>query len=462
MTGKILVLDSVATNRIVMKVKLISAQYQVSTAATCADAMRLIAEQVPDLLLINLSDPIEDSHKFCTDLRADPSNKNLPIIAIGVADTSLARFAALDAGADDVLPRPLSDSMMLARIRGLLRRRNAALEWDMRDETSRALGFNEAAAPRLTPVNVHLLSKAQQLSSRFRSCLTSVTSGNVHSMHFKTALAAEKTEAKPDLIVIDATFASDEADICQLIADLQSRPNTRHAAILMIVPKDHSNMASRGFDLGAADVVFDNIDDEELILRTKRLLSQKLELDDQREKVRNGLHAAVTDPLTGLYNRRYAETHLSRISEQAEATGKSYALMVIDVDHFKSINDRFGHAAGDQILIKLSERLKSNCRAIDLIARIGGEEFLVGMPATSDAQARIAAERLRRIVGREPFSLGLDAPSIAVTISVGVAIDDLQDESRENSTSLFDRADHALYRAKSSGRDQVSVCSKAA
>ena len=100
MTGKILVLDSVATNRIVMKVKLVSARYETLTAATCKDALQLMEREKPDLLLINLSDPVEDSHQFCKRLKANPKFRDTAIVAIGIADTSRARFAALDAGAD--------------------------------------------------------------------------------------------------------------------------------------------------------------------------------------------------------------------------------------------------------------------------------------------------------------------------------------------------------------------------
>lgn len=452
MTGSILIVDSVATNRIVIKVKLVAAQYQVLTAATCAEAKEILDQQKPDLLLINLSDPIEDSHGFCGALKASRAHSDLAIVAIGVADTNRARFAALDAGADDVLPRPISDALMLARIRGLLRRRNANREWAMHDETSRALGFREDVAPCLTPSKICLLPATMErgplLEQQFRDV------GHPHAVSSSVAdtLLANKEAKTPDLFVVEARTK----DGCNLIVDLQSRPAFLSSEILVIAPRKRPDIAAHALDLGAGDVAYDDISSKELSIRVANLLTHKQRTDHQKEKVRNGLEAAVRDPLTGLYNRRYAEMYLTRMADQALTSGKSYALMVFDIDHFKQINDRFGHAAGDQILVKLADRLRSNFRSIDLIARIGGEEFLIGMPDTSHTQAQIAAERMRRMVSRKTFVIGGGMPSIRVTISAGVAVDELIDQRALPATELFEQADAALYDAKSSGRDKVA------
>lgn len=453
MTGNILVLDSVATNRIVMKVKLVSAQYQVLTAETCDQALELMAQEKPDLLLINLSDPTEDSHKFCRKLKTSAQHRDIAIIAFGVADTNRARFAALDSGADDVLPRPISDALMLARIRGLLRRRIANLEWDIRDETSRALGFEEMAAPILTlPSISYVCSESNRTDARIK-LLSGIEGSRLSVRSPEEAVSQSQAVASQDLFIIEAAAAED----CQLISDIYSRPASRNSQILVIAPKGQNSVAVLALDLGAGDVVFDNISSEEMAIRATNLIRHKRRQDQQKEQVLSGLQAATIDPLTGLYNRRYAESYLDQIAAQAYAKRQSYALLIFDIDHFKKINDHYGHASGDLVLKSMAQRLKANFRSVDLIARIGGEEFLVAMPETTLSQAKTAAERLRKLVNRETFALKGGFPPVEVTISAGIAVDELTGKRLVPPDVLFGQADAALYRAKSSGRDQVAL-----
>jgi len=272
------------------------------------------------------------------------------------------------------------------------------------------------------------------------------------------ALATPDGKSSADLVVLDM----EDTDNCKIIADIASRPKFQNAEILIVAPKGRSDIAALALDLGASDVAFDDSCAKEIGLRANNLLKRKRKNDSRRERVRSGLQAAVTDPLTGLYNRRYAESHLHRMSEKAAATGQSFALMMFDIDHFKQINDRFGHAAGDQILVKLADRLRANFRSIDLIARVGGEEFMIGMPDTSIAQARIAAERMRRTVSRKTFVLADGMPAIRITISGGVAVDQVLGQKTLPTSQLFNHADAALYEAKNSGRDMVKISSMAA
>ena len=458
MTGRILIVDTVPTNRIVMKVKMLAAQFALDACGSCSEAGVLIAKQRPDLILINLSDPVEDRHAFCRELKEEPDTVSIAIISIGVADTARARFAALDAGADDVLPRPINDALLLARIRSLLRVRNARQELSLRDGTSRALGFEEVRKEFEVSATVALLSNAPATGDVLCAKLERHLPLPVVRVDTDHVLARSEATPVPDLFVIDGTQDLEGGrGIYRLISDLRSRSDTRLSSLLVVLPDNQPDIAALVLDLGADDVTGVSVASGELGLRAKALIHQKLLYDRLRNTVRDGLHAAVTDPLTGLFNRRYVQPHLARIAAQAQSTQREFAVMMLDIDHFKSINDRYGHAAGDKVLVEISGRLRENLRSIDLVARIGGEEFMIAMPRTCSDQAQVAADRLRRLVSRTPFSLGPDLPYLTVTVSVGVAIGGLTRLDDVQIEAMCHQADAALYVAKNAGRDKVAM-----
>ncbi|EPX83814.1 diguanylate cyclase (GGDEF) domain protein [Rubellimicrobium thermophilum DSM 16684] len=239
--------------------------------------------------------------------------------------------------------------------------------------------------------------------------------------------------------------------------------------------------AALALDLGADDVVTACVARDEVILRARALLRRKAQADRLRRGLRSQLEAALRDPLTGLHNRRHAEPELRRLMAEGRRTGRPLALMLVDIDHFKGVNDRHGHAAGDRVLAEVARRLRSRLRPGDLLARMGGEEFLVALPGTDAAQARAVAEGLRRAVEDCPFLLddtpvaarrgggwigpeGEPAPrQVRVTLSIGVATATPADlASGLTDRGLQDRADMALYAAKNGGRNMVSVAAGAA
>lgn len=458
MSGRILIVDAVPTNRIVLRVKMLAAQFAVEACASSAEARAIIANQCPDLILVNLSDPTEDRHGFCTALRADPNTSTIAIIAVGTADTSRARFAALDAGADDVLARPIDDALLLARIRSLLRARSVTEELLLRDSTSRALGFCEN---RDSLVNTGRITVITPEAAPMPELIATLNAGLGHSVVVQTASAVLRHTDDvhcADLLIIPAAAPCDHAvALFSLVSDLRSRVDTRLASLLVMVPDGKPEVGAMFLDLGADDVVMQNALPQEIILRAKALVRRKQLHDALRRNLLDGLQAAVTDPLTGLFNRRYVDHHLARMSEQSAVAGSALAVMMIDIDHFKAINDTYGHAAGDRVLVALAARLRDNLRAVDLVARIGGEEFLIAMPRTSARQAQGAADRLRRLVNQTPFDLGEAYAPIPVTISVGVALSDEAGQDQPDTHLMCDLADAALYRAKSAGRDCVAM-----
>jgi two-component system cell cycle response regulator len=163
------------------------------------------------------------------------------------------------------------------------------------------------------------------------------------------------------------------------------------------------------------------------------------------------MEMAITDGLTGLYNRRYMESHLATLVEQAAGRGKPLTLLVLDIDYFKSINDTHGHDAGDDVLREFATRVRKSIRGIDLACRFGGEEFVIVMPETDMAVAALVAERIRRRIAGEPFPIEQGTKALDVTLSIGLAAL----SSNDTGASILKRADQALYRAKRDGRNRV-------
>ncbi len=477
MSGRILLVDSIATNRIVLRVKLLAAHYTVTPCATLEEARAAMNVERPDLILIDLTGPAIAAHDLCRAIKTDPDTQAIPIIATGSFPTPSARIAALRAGADDVLEKPLNDAVLQARIRSLLRARDATSELRLREDTQRALGFAEEAegftpAGRVAVVTDHASDPTPSLIGLMERLPQPYS-----LLESDRMLTAEAMTPLPDLFIIDGAGGLAgrpvAGDVFRMVADLHSRSETRHAAQLVILPENASDMAAMVLDLGANDLVTERVSADELAHRVRALLRRKIQADRLRDNVRHGLQAAVTDQLTGLYNRRYALPHLAQMAEQAQAKGRDFTVMVLDIDHFKSINDQYGHAVGDKVLAEVARRLRDNLRAVDLIARIGGEEFLVAMPDTTAAQGQVAAERLRRMIEDSPFvaqtdptnqnkTMAVATPRIRVTLSIGVAVGGPGSQPSEDVDMLFNRADAALYSAKSAGRNMVTVSQSAA
>ena len=467
MQGKILIVDAIATNRIVLKVKLASAFYQVLQAASLAEALGMAHRDAPDLIITALTLPDGDAAALCAAMKRSPVSEHIPILAIGSHSHADTRIATLEAGVHDVMLKPLDDMLLLGRVRSLIRAHNTAAEWQMRDGTSQALGLAEPLADFGPTGHITLVSSSRgtahgwltQLRPRLRCKLT---------LSEPTEVLAEMPGQKlPDAyVIVLPAEPGPAAEALRLISALRANAATRHAGLLVLQTAEDSTIAANALDLGADDLMCDGFEPAEMALRLKALLRRKRMADQLRATVRTGLRAAVYDPLTGLHNRRFAMPHLARLCETGDPNAPPFAVMVADLDHFKRINDVFGHASGDAVLVETARRLRSNLRGMDMIARLGGEEFLIVMPNTTLADARATASRLCHQIGSTPFILPATPEPQPVTISIGLAIGGLRrpdgSPMQDTAEDLLDLADKALYAAKMQGRNQVTLSRPAA
>lgn len=462
MAGKILIVDDVATNRIVLKVKLSGARYDTVQAASGAEALRLLLSEMPDLVLLDVQLPDMNGIEICQRIKSDPLTRGVPVVMITAFPDTATRLAALRAGADDFLVKPFDELVLLARLRSLLRARETDEELDQRETTCRELGFAEAPADFAPPSRIALIAQDRETALRWKNELTRFCPGDSLLVLSREEALREADDAdSPDAFVIEADLGRPGEGL-RLMSELRSRPRSRHAVIGIATPDQARETAAVALDLGASDLLPARLDPataEEAALRLSRQLTRKRILDRQREKLADGLRLAVTDPLTGLYNRRYAMPHLARMAQRAQASGRHFAVMVLDLDRFKAINDTFGHAAGDAVLVEVARRISYNLRQVDLVARIGGEEFLVAMPDTTMPVARLAAERLCRVMEERPVILP-DGRTIPVTVSIGLALGGGSGAGAAPVDTLIDLADRALLGSKAGGRNQVKVSSR--
>lgn len=461
MQGKILIVDAIATNRIVLKVKLRTAFYDVLQASTLNEARESAREIVPDLIICAMSLPDGDIADLCAALSSCPMTQHIPVLGVGCDVSTSARIKALRAGVYEVLGRPVDTALLLGRTRSLIRAHNALAEWQLRDGTSRALGLAEQAAEFGSQAHFVMVSDDKAQLQSFAAQLRPKTNMKLGLASSVDLMARAQDRTPPDAYVLVLSQDCDAAreELC-MVSALRANAGTRHAGIVVLQTVAESALGANALDLGADDLMSNGFDADELALRLSAVIRRKHLADHLRATVRNGLQAAVFDPLTGLHNRRYAMPHLECIAQHARSTDRPFAILVGDLDHFKRVNDCYGHASGDAVLIEVANRLRQSMRTSDLVARMGGEEFLIVLPQTTLAQAQGAALRICEDISSTPYIIPGHGAPIEVTISIGMIFassDSIAPGTPQSSDVLLARADKALYAAKSHGRNQVTL-----
>ncbi len=457
MAGRILIARVEADRQAALAATLSAGRYEVIEVATPDAALAEARTGLVDLVLIDEGIDASCGTDLCRAIKADPLAHDLPVILMSELDDTAARHLALESGADELLRNPHDEVVLMARVRSILRLRDTSEELRRRRTTASELGFAEAAGTFAPPGRITFITDpadGAEWIGRLKPLLR-------HRMQVATpeaALDGDFSGRAADAYVIEAG-AERMTKALRLISDLRSRPHSRHAAILVVCPRGDGDCGAMALDLGANDLVPSDFDAPELALRLRTQLRRKREADLLRAAVDEDLRLAAIDPLTGLYNRRYAMAHLAKISSRSAQTGRTFALMVADLDRFKSINDRYGHGGGDAVLVETARRLKDNLRGADLVARIGGEEFLIAMPDTDLEEAGMAAQRLCHVIDQEPVTLP-GGQSAHVTLSIGVSIGGGV-QGVDMVAALLEKADRALYDFKSEGRNQVTISSAA-
>jgi diguanylate cyclase (GGDEF)-like protein len=256
-------------------------------------------------------------------------------------------------------------------------------------------------------------------------------------------------ESRPDLVLLDVMMPHvDGYKLAQMFKRTAS-----FVPIILLTALDDIDSKRRGLSAGADEFLTKPVNTLELQIRMSSMLRIK-RLADELERVNKELaELATVDALTGVANRRVAEQRLQHEFQRARRYKHPLSCILVDIDHFKSVNDTYGHPVGDKVLIEVAAAIRGSIRSTDLVARLGGEEFIVLAPETPAAAGGLVADRIRQSIAHRT-SLKSDQGLPAVTASLGVASTELP---VGNETELVARADQALYRAKYAGRNRVSV-----
>ncbi|MFK8251087.1 PleD family two-component system response regulator [Ancylobacter terrae] len=452
MTARVLVVDDVPTNVKLLEARLTADYFDVVTASNGHEALAICARGQCDIVLLDVMMPGMDGFEVARQIRGNPATHHLPIIMVTALDEPVDRVRGIESGADDFITKPFDDVALLTRVRSLARLKMVMDELRMRAAAAQEIGLGDPLAGVLaepgTGGSVMLVedrpSAAESVAGMLRTQQNVDCEPDAQEALFRLA------EGSYDLAIVSLGLSG--FDALRLCSQIRSIERTRYLPILLLAESEERERILRGLDIGVNDYVVRPIDRNELLARARTQVRRRRYTERLRDNVQHSIELAITDGLTGLNNRRYLESNLAAMVDQAGARGLPLSLMVIDIDHFKSINDKWGHAAGDEVLRDFAARLRRNVRNVDLACRYGGEEFVVAMPDTDLDVAGRVAERLRARIESELFPIQPGSQRLKVTTSIGIA-------SRlgpgEDAFALLRRADEALYRAKREGRNRV-------
>ena len=452
MTARVLVVDDIPVNVKLLEAKLLVEYYEVVTAHDGPSALQVAHEQRPDIILLDVMMPGMDGYEVCQRLKADVATAHIPVVMVTALNEVGDRVRGLEAGADDFLTKPVNDVALFARIRSLVRLKRASDEWRAREATAVELGVTDATGNEVdekAPGSVLLVTDGMW----DKDAIVATLGAQGHKIDIAEDDGAAITMASEgDYDIVMIADGDRSGDALRLCSHLRSQPETRHGPILLLVSEGAEERLAKALELGINDYLVRPVEQDELIARSWTQIRRKRYEERLRETYVVSVNAAVTDALTGLYNRRYLESHFERISGRLKDEGKTISLLMLDIDHFKVVNDTHGHDAGDHVLQAVAKRIVSNLRGFDTAIRFGGEEFVILLPDAPLSAAVSTAERLCKSISSTPVPAGNGAGAISISASLGVATNQAGEETLE---ALVRRADLALYQAKESGRNKV-------
>lgn len=451
MSARVLVVDDILPNVKLLEAKLSTEYYEVITATSGKEALEKVENDNPDIVLLDVMMPGMDGFEVCRRIKEMPSKAHIPVVMVTALTDAHEKVRGLEAGADDFLSKPINDTALMARVRSLVRLKMALDEWRIRENAANQFGVvSEANIMMSVPVEgarVLVIDDKEFDKAKISETLSSDL--NI-VMSVETGIKGMELTALQSFDVIMVSLNLKQEDGLRLCSHLRSNERTRSVPVVMIAEEHDIGRVAHGLEIGAHDYILRPIDKNELLARVRTQIRRKRFQERLRSSYEISLSMALTDSLTGLYNRRYLEVHLEKLLQANWEAKKTLAVLMLDIDFFKSINDTHGHNVGDEVLKVFAQRLTKSVRSFDLVARLGGEEFVCLLPDVPPEHAFIVAERLRRSIADHPIPCSAAGGALPITTSVGGVI---VGPELISIPDVLDRADKCLYQAKHDGRN---------
>jgi two-component system cell cycle response regulator len=461
MPGRVLVFDPIVTNRIMLKAQLSIDFFEVVLAADAEEVRDTVRGNTPDVILVSYQADSSAAFETVTWLKSNANTAYIPVVFLRSSDGENVWDQTHDLMVDDVLCYRATRCLMTTRLNLLIRSKEKIDAVVAQHQTISNMGFAEpnfAFPPTPSiPFTVDLTMTNGVFDSCFVAKIKGILSKDFPNLELRNAKDPSAKKKPANVYLIAAKTVGSEAAFAKII-ELRKSDHTPPPSTIFVAPKSSHSLAQKALELSASDFAFSQASSHEIATKIRRVLWCHGIAHHAEQSVSKHLKSALHDPLTGLYNRRYAEQHLHRLLNTPTSKKSTVTAMVIDLDRFKSINDTYGHLTGDAVIQQSAQRLKANLRSADLVARIGGEEFLVVLENASMTRVRHIAERLRIEISSAPFQTE-SGEDIHVSASIGVSI---TQSNWSSSKEIIDCADSALYRSKGTGRDCVSFSEKAA
>ncbi|WP_375173395.1 diguanylate cyclase [Pseudooceanicola sp.] len=458
MHGRVLIADDRFASRLMLSALFSGAYYDVLQVETADGALEVARRDRPGLIVISDRLPGRGAAGLCEALRHDPATAETARIVMTDLPDPARTAMLIHAGAEEVIARSCRDDEVLARVRKLVDHRARLSALNLRDGPQGTQpGLREPAAEFGRMAQIALIAAAEtaeQWASQIRGAADPGLQLRL------TCLPPETTaSAGGDVVIVDSRTLGTDGTL-RVVARMARRSDPARGQILVAIPEEDAALGVRALDLGADSVMTLPLHPAEAVARITLLLRRKAEFTSLHARLRSGLRSAVTDPLTGLYNRRYVLPRLDEVMRDLSGDQRAAAVIMADLDHFKWINDTYGHPAGDAVLAAVARSLKRAVMPPGFAARMGGEEFLVALPRCTADDALTVARRIGAAVAATRVAFPGAPEEVRVTTSVGVALTDASQLSPQRSPSeetaaLMARADRALYRAKQAGRNRV-------
>ena len=451
MTTRILIVDDVPFNINLLKKKLQKEYYKIYTASNGKEAIEKAKTCNPDIILMDIMMPLMDGFAATKILKSSIDTMNIPVIMLTALDAKEDKVTGLLCGADDFLTKPFNNSALLVRIRSLLRLKTTMDELIDRGRIGKMLGANldyQVVEDDFKNSKTLLITQNQP-QSRFISDKFTTSGATLNTCDNANLAVEQALNNKYDLIIADTQLM--DTDVLSLCFQIKRENQLRYIPIILIIDEHDEETLLKSLENGINDYILFPIDINELFARALSQIKRYKYQEKLRKRYFTSLSESIIDPLTNLYNRRYLNTYVKALIEKAKKEYKPFSLLMLDLDYFKNINDKFGHLAGDQVLQSVSRIMLSSIRATDLCARIGGEEFVIIMSKTDFKDALIVAKRIKNKIKNNVLTLN-DGQNITCTVSIGL---DFFRKSDNSLKTILERADKNLLKAKRNGRDNV-------